>query len=446
MRRGRRAFTTPDGKTATRRIAFPLNLFAQKRYGQGKVGASGHLMFFRRHTVQRFGFLILLLLAALAAGAPSAMAQPRVEDVRTGQHGERTRFVLELSEKVEYRLFTLADPYRVVIDLPEVDWQAANGMRRPAGHVKTFRHGLFRPGNTRIVLDLAGPASVAKDFLLPPGHGRPWRFVLDLTPTSRAAFMKGAGAPKDMAPPRAVVEDVPGAGLGGGKPLVVLDPGHGGVDPGAIGVSGIHEKVITLAMGRQLAEALRKSGRYRVALTRDKDIFLPLRRRIAIARELEADLFISLHADAHPKRSVRGLSVYTLSETASDKEAARLARNENKADLIAGMDLSHESSEVANILLDLAQRETMNMSAIFANHVVDEASRETKTLGRAHRFAGFAVLKAPDVPSVLVELGYLSNAQEERLLRDRSYRARLANALVRSVDRYFAEVEEARRP
>jgi N-acetylmuramoyl-L-alanine amidase len=231
-----------------------------------------------------------------------------------------------------------------------------------------------------------------------------------------------------------------------GKPVVVIDPGHGGVDPGAIGVSGIYEKYITLAVAREVKAALEKNGRYKVFLTRDRDIFIRLRDRVAIGRQYNADLFISLHADSVANPQLKGLSVYTLSQNASDSEAQALADKENKADLIAGIDLSHESADVANILIDLAQRETMNRSAGFAGGVVDEVGRETSLLGNTHRFAGFAVLKAPDVPSVLIELGYLSNETEERNLRQPEYRAKLAKGISRAVDRFFVQGQKARRP
>ena len=231
-----------------------------------------------------------------------------------------------------------------------------------------------------------------------------------------------------------------------GKAVIVIDPGHGGVDPGAVGVSGVYEKHITLAMARELKKQLERSGHYKVHLTRDRDVFIRLRERVGIARQYGADLFISLHADSVPNSQLEGLSVYTLSQTASDGEAQSLADKENKADLIAGIDLSHESADVANILIDLAQRETMNRSAGFAGGVVDELGRETTLLGNTHRFAGFAVLKAPDVPSILVELGYLSNATEERQLRQPDYRTKLARGIARAVDHYFLEGQKARRP
>ncbi|MEQ9574755.1 MAG: N-acetylmuramoyl-L-alanine amidase, partial [Rhodospirillales bacterium] len=219
---------------------------------------------------------------------------------------------------------------------------------------------------------------------------------------------------------------------------------HGGVDPGAIGVSGLHEKDVTLAVATKVANLLRRSGKYEVHLTRDRDVFIRLRDRVAIARKKGADIFISVHADSIRNSKVSGPSVYTLSEKASDKEAAELAERENKADLIAGMDLSHESADVANILIDLAQRESMNQSARFAGYLVSELGNKTEVLPRPPRFAGFAVLMAPDLPSVLLETGFLSNRDDERRLTSKSYRRQLASAIVAAIDSYFGAVEQAK--
>jgi len=238
----------------------------------------------------------------------------------------------------------------------------------------------------------------------------------------------------------------PATRVAGQKRVIVIDPGHGGVDPGAIGVSGIYEKHITLAAARDLKEHLERTGRFKVYLTRDRDVFIRLRGRIEIARERNADLFISVHADTIRNRKIRGLSVYTLSEKASDKEAAELADRENKSDLIAGIDLSHESEEVTNILIDLAQRETMNQSARLASLLVDELKTRVKVLRNPHRFAGFAVLKAPDVPSVLIEMGFLSNRDDERALRSKSHRRKVAQSIAGAVDAYFRKIESASRP
>jgi len=227
--------------------------------------------------------------------------------------------------------------------------------------------------------------------------------------------------------------------------VIAIDPGHGGADPGTQGPSGTLEKFITLAAARTLKEELEATGRFRVFLTRERDVFVRLRDRIARARESGAELFISLHADAIKNSRIRGASVYTLSETASDAEAAALAEKENKVDLIAGVDLSGESPEVADILIDLAQRETMNESAHFANLLVKDLGNELDLLRNTHRFAGFAVLKAPDVPSVLLEMGFLSNREDEAALRSKPYRRQLARAVARAVEKYFSRIEEAQR-
>jgi N-acetylmuramoyl-L-alanine amidase len=225
--------------------------------------------------------------------------------------------------------------------------------------------------------------------------------------------------------------------------LVVLDPGHGGVDPGAIGFSGIYEKDIALATTRELARLLDATKRYRVELTRRDDEFIPLQDRVAHAHSLGAELFLSIHADALPDAGVRGASVFTLSEKASDREAAELAARENKADLIAGIDLSRHEPVVSEILLDLARRQTNNLSIRLARELVAELGREVRLLNNTHRSAGFVVLKAPDIPSALVELGCLSNRDEDRLLQQAPYQRKLATGLVRSVNDYFDFVAKA---
>lgn len=257
-----------------------------------------------------------------------------------------------------------------------------------------------------------------------PAPVAPSSQVASAAPAPRAAV---PAAPSAQAPRRTE------------RPAIVLDPGHGGVDPGAIGIGGTHEKDITLAMAREIRRQLEATGKYRVFLTRDQDVFIRLRDRIAIARQQSADLFISIHADSMGNRETRGASIYTLSENASDSEAAALAARENRADIIAGVDLSRESRDVTSILIDLAQRETSNHSISLARALVQEMGREVQLLPvNPHRFAGFAVLRAPDVPSALIELGYLSNAQDEGQLNRPQYRQRVASGIVRSIDAYFA--------
>lgn len=381
------------------------------------------------------------------AAAPPAEGGPAVTSIRIGDHGEQTRFVMELSGDVpaEYRVFTLSDPYRVVIDVKNVPFRL---VEEPAdkhkGFVSGYRYGRFEADTYRVVLDATQPVEVSRDFVLDPQAGFGRRIVLDLASTDLASFNAKAGLPAGAEPsaPAAAIAAVPvspPAERLERRRVVVIDAGHGGVDPGTHGRSGVQEKAVVLAFAKELAGELRASGRYDVHLTRDSDIFIPLRERVSIARRHKADLFISIHADAIQKPNVRGMSIYTLSENASDAEAAALARKENQSDLIAGLDLQGESPEVTGILIDLAQRETKNYSSRFAKTVVDHASQKTATLDPAHRFAGFVVLKAPDVPSVLIELGFLTNPDDEKQLTSPTWRATMAKTLSRSVDRYFGD-------
>jgi N-acetylmuramoyl-L-alanine amidase len=225
--------------------------------------------------------------------------------------------------------------------------------------------------------------------------------------------------------------------------VIALDPGHGGVDPGAISPHGIYEKNITLAAARELARLLDATGRYRALLTRSRDVFVPLRERVVRARLHQAELFLSIHADALPDRGLRGLSVYTLSDKASDRETAGLAERENRDDFVAGLKLSRQPREVGAILFDLARRQTNNRSLMLARTVVGDLGRAVPLLEKPHRSAGFVVLTAPDVPSALVELGCLSNREEERLLSQPAYQRRLAQALLRAIEDYFAAIVSA---
>ncbi len=402
---------------------------------------SGHKM--RRYLQIFLGLALIGGLLALGGLRP-ALADPSVLGLRIGVHAEKTRFVLDLSEAVPYRVYLIDAPMRVVIDLAQLDWPPSFPPSG-GGVVASMRYGQFAAGTSRAVLDLAQPAAVQQVLLLPAGGGKPVRLVLDLVPTTREAYLAALVAPPMVSGPEMVAAVVsfpiplpkPQPETADDPPMIVIDPGHGGIDPGAIGASGLYEKAITLEMSRRLRDLLLATGRYRVQLTRDSDSFIRLRDRIAIARAADADLFISIHADAHPTADLRGASVYTLSETASDEEAAALATQENKADLIAGVDLSNESEVVTGILIDLAQRETKNHSVQFARLVIDAIGDETYLLRNTHRFAGFAVLKAPDVPSVLVELGYLSNPEDEAQLHSTAYQAKLAQAIVEAVGAYF---------
>ncbi len=386
---------------------------------------------------------------AVAPSAPATGGTAGVTGIRVGDRGNETRFVVELggADAVKYHIFTLADPYRVVVDLQNLASHLPDdNSLKGRGLIADYRYGQFQENTFRIVIDTTGPVAVSRNFILDPQGGFGRRVVLDLAATDRAAFLALVGLPAtDKAAVEAQAAPVAPPVIAPTSPaahdrrrVVVIDPGHGGVDPGTHGrSSGVVEKDVVLAFGRALAKRLRETGRYDVYMTRDKDIFIPLRDRVQIARARKADLFISIHADSISKPDVRGMSVYTLSETASDKEAAALARKENLSDAIAGIDFKGESPEVTGILIDLAQRETKNYSARFAKSVVDYARHSTTLLEPTHRFAGFVVLKAPDVPSVLVELGFLTNGNDEKRLTSSKWRNSVSASFVKAVDRYF---------
>ena len=393
--------------------------------------------------------LLVFLTCILVAGS-AALAKPAVVDLRIGVHADKTRFVVELDEDTPYRVFTLPDPFRVVIDLPALDWsRAQDGLLAGAGMIESMRFGLFAPGTSRMVLDVKGPVAIKALFVIPGANGYGHRLVLDLVEVTRQVYFATPRGSIQSETPLPQIETAmlraPARPEADDRPLIVIDPGHGGVDPGAIGVTGIFEKRLVMAFAAELGRQIEGSGRYRVALTRETDVFIRLRDRVMGAQETEAELFLSLHANTHPKSDLRGASVYTLSETASDAEAAALAAKENKADVIAGIDLSDQTEVVSKILIDLAQRETMNQSKKFANLLMGELSGVGRVLRNGHRSAGFAVLKSPTVPSVLVELGYMSNRREERLLRSAAYQRKVAAAIIRAVDDYFAWQQSARR-
>lgn len=378
-----------------------------------------------------------LLERQLARKAPAAQQQPLVIGLQLAEDAKRARFTVELSDAVDVQVFTLTNPNRVVIDMPEVLWRVPDAAR-PTGRavVKGYRYGLFRQGNSRFVIDLNKPARVAPPQILPPEGAMGFRLVLDLYPTTPDAFAAQAGWPKGGAA-RAIPEASPPAPRG--THVVVIDAGHGGVDPGTHGAGGLNEKDVVLAVATRLKSELQAKGPYKIVLTRDRDVFVPLRDRVNIARAAHADLLVSLHADSNDHRDIRGASVYTLSEAASDREAARLAEKENMSDVIAGVDLSAEDSPVASILIDLAQRDTLNRSARFAETVL--AALPPATLVRPtnpHRAAGFAVLKAPDIPAVLVELGYLTNPRDEDEMAGNAWRAGVARALAAAIAAHFS--------
>ncbi len=379
---------------------------------------------------------VIMLTLVLSGEHGGALAgDTALVNVRAGESGELTRFVIDLDGPADFRTFTLDDPARLVIDLAGVS-QGPLGRERDidTGLVVRARFGTPAVDATRVVLDLVRPAVVEDTLVLEPEGDYGHRIVLDIAPLTAAATVPVDSAAADDGALRPGIKPPPPL------PVIVLDPGHGGPDPGAVGASGAHEKDIVLAAARELKALLEETGRYHVVMTRDGDWILRLSDRVLYARAAGADLFISIHADSIDNPDVRGTGVYTLSETASDKEAEALARNENRADLIEGVDfISIDYDPVTtNILIDLAQRETKNASSEFAGILAGELTRVTELRRNVHRFAGFRVLKAPDVPSVLIEMGFMSNPVEERLMKDRSWRRTFLAGVVRAIDAFMA--------
>lgn len=415
------------------------------------IGIAGKLASAARGLLAMAGLCLSLIVPAAAQtpvqtaaiiGDPAGgmAASAHILAARLGDHGDKTRFVLEL---------TRAAPFTVNVASPGqhqglvVEMEAALDVALPPGK-GLVRDLQLQPGPRagllRLVLATTGPVNVQLAEVIPPRDGMPPRFILDIAPaavgTGGADRVGGVivtpASVSTMSPPVPKVKPPPPL------PMIVIDPGHGGQDPGAIAVGGGYEKEITLAMAREVARQLKASGRYRVALTRDRDVFIPLRERVAIARAKGADLFISLHADSITSKQVRGLSIYTLSEKASDREAEMLAQRENQSDAIGGLDLKGQTADVASILIGMSQRDTMNRSRRFAATLLKNLDPNIAVLPGPLRSAGFAVLTAADVPAVLVEMGYLSHSQDARLLTSDMHRKRMAASLLRAVDGYFS--------
>lgn len=384
-------------------------------------------------------FVVLVAGGRLAAAANDL---PVASDVRVGGDEHQTRFVVDFDKKVDVRVFTLANPYRVVVDMQQVTFQLPPKAGETArGLVKAFRFGLVMQGGSRIVVDLAKPARVEKSFVLESANGQPARLVIDLAASDRDAFMRTIAVDNRAHDPAARRNDRNDAKNGTDvRPMIVLDPGHGGIDAGTrLAPSDNPEKTIVLEFCLLLRDKIEKTGKYRVAMTRSDDTFVSLADRVALARAQKASLFISVHADAMGSRdsAAQGATVYTLSERASDAAAARFAEAENRSDVIAGLDLSSEPSDVADILIDLAKRETKTFSVQFARVLISEMRPAAKLHQNPLKSAGFRVLKAPDVPSVLIELGFVTNKDDVKALTSEAWRARAADAVVQAVDTFF---------
>jgi len=422
---------------------------------------------------------------SMNAGAASK-ALPEIFAARIEANSEKTRFSADLNFAIGYNVYVLTNPYRVIIDIPDAVFNLppATGSRAK-GLVSGFRFGQLDENRSRIVINVKGPVLIQNSYAIRKKKSRPARLIVDLIATDQITFAKihqgdqvsnlvakeqakskrdeDALIPRELPPISAKshvgknkssdpIADL----LSGKKPrkakskttrkaptkrgrklVIVIDPGHGGIDSGTSSKKGLTEKSVVMAFSKKLKARLTALKRYKVILTRNSDVFVPLRKRVKIAHRNKADLFIAIHADAIKHPLIRGTTIYTLSENASDEEAAELAAKENRADIIGGVDLAGESKEITNILIDLAQRETKNHSVYFAKKAISHLKGVTRMAKRPLRSAGFVVLKAPDVPSVLLELGYLSNKADTRLLKSRKWQQKIAKALAKSIDNYF---------
>lgn len=443
-------------------------------------------------------FAITAVLSPHSAQATPPVAS--VSEARIAGDDTRTRFVADLDRPVSYSVYVIDEPYRLVVDLPDVRFNMPPEIGDVGrGLIKAYRFGQLAPGKSRIVIDTTGPVLIEKSFVLNPENGQPARMIIDIIQTDQRTFARikatersartAAASSRRPAPdtlaallqrqgvsrideeaekaelaqmtagliprPRPkpsqngglsgeLEDERPGADTIPARPVIVLDPGHGGIDGGTVSRKGTPEKTVVLAFARELRKKLLATGRFEVHMTRNDDRFISLGRRVKFARAKKADLFIAVHADSLRQRRVRGATVYTLSEKASDAEAAALAEKENSADFIGGVDLGEDAGEVADILLDLALRETKNHSIYFARRVVKNLRPVTPLNRRPMRSAGFKVLRAPDVPSVLLELGYLSNRHDEKNLVSSKWRRKAADAVTAAIEGFFSPEVAAR--
>lgn len=368
-----------------------------------------------------------ILVTALILLSSWVWAEPvQLQNVRIWAAPDNTRIVFDVSGPVEHRLEMLSDPYRAVIDISNARLLKAPAQPATSDHyLQMIRSGMRNQNDLRVVLDLKQKVA-SKSFLLPPNQHYGHRLVIDLY------------TPEDQRTVQAVsVNPVPGQFR---DVVIAIDAGHGGEDPGARGPSGVYEKDIVLQISRQLAEMVNQQKGMRAVLIREGDYFLPLRKRIEKARANKADLFISIHADAFKDPRVAGSSVYILSERGASSEAARwLAEQENASDLIGGVSLDVEDNVLASVLLDLSQTASLEASI----DVADRVLTRLKNLGKVHKrkvqSAGFAVLKSPDIPSILIETAYISNPSEEKNLRNNDFQTRLAGAILDGLQGYFSE-------
>lgn len=379
------------------------------------------------------------LLALAFASGLAAAAEPsliRAHDLRLAGDDSHVRLVIDLDSEPNPQWQFLKNPHRLVIDLPGAALSFDSQHAKPRGLVSAMRYGRVDGGASRLILSTRGPFVVQGLDVLKNEDGKGYRVVADLSAAPEAAFDRAMA--DQMATTAATAapkgDRVVPTGPAPKKPFtIVLDPGHGGIDGGAEGITGTQEKAVTLAFARELKAKLEGHGGYVVHMTRDDDTFLRLDERVRIARQQGADIFISIHADTIKYKGLRGATVYTVSDQASDADSAALAARENLSDELAGMSVQDADHQVSDILMDLIRRETHSFSIHFARTLLGEMTDKVDMIKNPHRFAGFRVLKAPDVPSVLIELGYLSNPEDEAHLNSAEWRGRAVSSIASAI-------------
>ena len=395
--------------------------------------------------LRALGAALLICLVVLGVGGRQAMAAfegPVAVDIRGAGDDRAARLILSFDRPVETSHQLLDHPWRLVLDFERIGYGFDPEAVKTSGMIRALRCGDLSDTGSRMIFDISTPF-VVREMSVSSQDGL-YQLVIDIAASGEAAFRRAmldslqtsSVVRRDAKRDRLGADTV--AGAADGRFVVVLDPGHGGIDSGAVGAGGTREKDVTLAFAGELREALGAIPGITVAMTRETDTFISLDERVRFGRQVNASLFVSLHADSVRQDYVRGATVYTSSEKASDSVAAEIAESENLSDAIAGITYDEAEPGVADILVDLARQETLGFSVQFARLAVAHIAKSARMIRNPHRYAGFRVLKAPDVPSVLVEMGYLSNAQDEKLLNDAAWRKKLAAELAAAIAEFAA--------